>query len=101
MADIIYWAIRQNSTGWWLPLYDGKQKRGFTYTEPSEGARPRLFVRLQDAKLALRWWLAGKYQVTYGYDHEGGDIVNEKIIPQPHRDPKDYQIVCVVLREWH
>jgi len=99
-THLVYWAIRQKSTGWWLPCFDGKQKRGFTYTEPSERAQPRLFTRLQDAKLAFRWWLKGKYQVTYGYDFEGGDTVHEKITPQSHRKADDYEIVCLSLVEW-
>ena len=80
-SSSIYWAIRDKTTGWWLPYYEGKQKKGFTHTEPSKNARPRLFIRKQDAKLALRWWLEGKYSVSYSYDIFNDEHPIEKLFP--------------------
>lgn len=84
-------AIRQKSTGWWMPPFPGRA--GGTHVEPKADAIPRIFRREQDAKAALDWWLEGK--VTTRYYADGcfdGDLVFRK---QAHRNAVDMEIVRV------
>lgn len=84
-------AIRQKSTGWWLPPFSGRA--GGTHVEPSATAMPRLFGRHQDARAALSWWLEGKVTAFYSFDGEyEGDL---KTSPVKSRSADDMEIVEV------
>jgi hypothetical protein len=50
------WAIRERGTMKYMPQLLG---RGHTFSEPTEGAIPRLFHSERAAKLALGAWLKG------------------------------------------
>jgi hypothetical protein len=58
---MIAYAIRQISTGFYLP--QKKRKRGFTNDEPVDcnigKILPRLFSKIGPAKVALFYWLQG------------------------------------------
>ena len=54
---MIYYAIRQMSTGYFMP--QSKRRKGFTWDEPVKDCVPRLFKRVCDAKRALNCWLDG------------------------------------------
>lgn len=60
-----FYAI-QRDDGAFLPQM--KRRKGFTSTEPvdMEERPPRLFMREQDAKTALTWWLRGATHVSLG-----------------------------------
>lgn len=85
-------AIRQKSTGYWLPPF--AKKRGHTHAEVYVGAVPRLFRRRQDAATALRWWLEGAH--TQVVDFEYGDC-DLKVLPRPERKADDMEVVSVQL----
>ena len=82
-----YYAIRQISTGWFLPTT--RFNRGFTHTKPTEDCIPRLFDNKRGAVMALEWWLDGRYS-----SDEDGCIFRVREQHQPRdRDPNDMEIV--------
>lgn len=87
-------AIRQKSTGYWMPNYPGRA--GGTWMEPKAAAIPRLFHRKQDAQNALDWWLRGEARwekTSSGPDFdEGWDLMSHKV---PGRSADDMEIVAV------
>lgn len=98
------YAIRQKSTGFYMPAPNGRQGRGGSHMEPCEmhGEYPRLFTTERAAKSALGLWLLGKF---YGRKHEvmhAGDFMPEieeyiDVVPQPNRSRDDMEIVAVRL----
>ncbi len=56
------YAIKQKSTGNFLPQSDRTVREGFTKMEPAFPLRipPRLFTTERAAKCALTWWLKGE-----------------------------------------
>lgn len=63
-----YFAIRQISTGHYMPNYGTRKGRGgWTNDEPqpADKAPPRLFIKRQYAKAALREWLKGVQYESY------------------------------------
>lgn len=87
-----FYAIRHRISGFFLP--ERSAGRGYSYTEPTDGAQPRLFTTLHAAKIALTYWLKGK-ATTY-YD-DGGYVV-DGFSSQPHRRREDMEIVAVELQ---
>lgn len=88
---MILYAIRQKSTGFYLP--SSKYKKGYTndVPEPKEVKIPRLFSSHKNAHLALYNWLRGVQVVTYNWEGEfNGCKVKEPKIP---RRPEDMEIV--------
>lgn len=88
------YAIRQKSTGHWLPRFAGHA--GGTRVEPSKTALPRLFARKRDAMSALSWWLDGRVcaYATSGLDDYDYDL---RTAPVAHREAEDMEIVQVDL----
>jgi hypothetical protein len=94
------YAIRQKSTGNFLPqAHDGRGK-GFTRDEPVPASEhlPRLFALKQSARAALRWWLQGITSRCYS----GGSLEDEpyedtKTVLVPTRRAEDMEIVVVRL----
>jgi hypothetical protein len=85
------WAIRQKSTGGYLP----QGGTWHTKDEPTARGVPRLFRERRFAVLALQWWLAGiAYTRHYRDDWGGGDLVVEH---QWNRQADDMEIVCLQL----
>lgn len=90
--------IRQRSTGLYMPVPGGHYQRGGTFDEPTDdGSNARIFRSKRAAKLALNAWLKGKWKHVSGssYDWEGNrdDYEDVDIIPQPHRNPDDMEII--------
>ena len=84
------YAIRNNRTKLYLPYR--KSRKGFTADEPTQNCIPRLFKKKNDANIALRWWLEGKWSaVNMNGDH---DINVER---QVHRKAEDMEIVTLFL----
>lgn len=99
------YAIRQKSTGYYLPEPNGKAGRGGSHTEPvpEEHYTVRLFKTKLSAKRALTSWLQGKHVSVIGYqsDHWGGKTYSYQegveIKPQPHRVKTDMEVVSIQL----
>jgi hypothetical protein len=65
-----YFAIMEKETGFFLPMGRGSGGRGFTavdFVSPLIQP-PRMFIRVQDAKTALSWWLKGRVSCQQGID---------------------------------
>jgi hypothetical protein len=96
---IFAWAIRQKSTGAFLPAR--KNGRGYSFDEPSFDF-PRLFKSELSASRALSAWLQGKWKREYHTREVGGwpedveYIISEKV---EGRDPHDMEIVKFRLIE--
>jgi len=60
MPTIFKWAIRQQSTGYYMPSAKGRHGTGGTELEPGPTKTPRLFDTERAAKIALNYWLQGK-----------------------------------------
>lgn len=92
------WAIRQKSTGAFLPAR--KNGRGYSFDEPSFGF-PRLFKSELSASRALSAWLRGTWdKPVYDHDEWGDDyqVANEPT-KVDGRDPNDMEIVEFTLFE--
>lgn len=86
-------AIRQKSTGWWMPPYSGRA--GATWVEPTADAIPRLFKTKAQASSSLHWWLSGQVRATYDYNGEwDGDLV---YTPVEWRKADDMEVVKVSI----
>ena len=83
-----FYAIRQISTGWFLP--QTRCGRGYTQTSPERDCIPRLHHSLAGARQALSWWLDGKW-VSDG----DGSPYRVRDQDQPFRDDNDMEIVEV------
>lgn len=98
--ELSAWAIRQKSTGYFLPAR--KNGRGFSFDEPTKDCFPRLFPSKMSAIRALTAWLQGHWKREYHTREVGGwpeDIeylTTEKV---DNRDPSDMEIVEFVLFE--
>lgn len=100
-----YYAIRQKSTGFYLPAdrYRRRVGGGYTHDEPQPISlcAPRLFRQSGSARRALTWWLKGITSVSivgrsaYG-DERGEDWHTDR---KPHRNPKDMEVVKIELKE--
>lgn len=73
------WAIRQKSTGFFLPSRKG---RGFSFDEPTKDCFPRLFPSKMSAVRALTAWLQGQWKNEW--HSKGGS-------PWSLDPPEDYQ----------
>jgi len=94
----ILYAIRHKPTGHFLP--QSKRRRGFTNDEPCPYPLPRLFVREQDAKVALTWWLRGITEAEGHGPFDGPDFDDGlTTTPVPGRKAEDMEIVPMVLSE--
>lgn len=90
---LVLYVIREKSTGKMMPeIY---QKKGYTHTEPEWPylATPRLFSSKAGASRALGQWLKGK-QSTFLV--EGDDVIH-KLETVPERDPRDMEVVDIML----
>jgi hypothetical protein len=82
-------AIRQRSSGLFIPRLPKGHNRGGSYLEPSNEREPRIFHNRNSARAFLTNWLKGKY--VRRVDDIGEDFV--KIEPQNHRNKDDMEIV--------
>ena len=94
---MICYAIRQISTGYYLPLCNLGSVRGGTHVSPSSTMPPRLFKRPGDAKQCLGWWLKGKFSVGYATDTHGEDYETSKTTPVPGRDVNDFKVIEIPI----
>lgn len=98
-----WFAIKQKSTGLFIPQFGKNQSKGGTWLEPTDKAPPRLFRRKQDAKVALDNWLRGKLTVignSFNFDPcEGTPDPTWKWQAVPERKAEDMTIVEVQIEE--
>ncbi len=87
-----FWAIRQVSTGNYLP----EAKGGYTYTMPSPSSPPRLFNNRAAARRALTAWLKGKWVAHNVGDWESPDV-EITIKKMEGRDKEDMCVVRLML----
>lgn len=95
---MIFYAIRQKSTGFFLPQIP--RKKGYTFTDPEDPTKviPRFFRRKQDAQCALKYWLAGKYDAKYtGCEDYTVELVGFEVIPVPSRKSEDMEVIEVSI----
>ena len=98
------WAIRQKSSGFFLPAAKGKGGNGGSYVEPVDPDKepPRLFMSKKAAHCALVQWLKGHHKASWAYDsddygHGYSYVEDIKIIPQPNRNLADMEVVEIEL----
>jgi hypothetical protein len=96
---MIAWAIRQKSTGLFMPsARSNGKRRGFTHDEPT-GGPPRLFKLERYAKSALKAWLSGEMVESGGYDSWTGEYdIDVKVKPRPERKAEDMEVVKVSIQ---
>ena len=95
-----FYAIKQRSTGAYLPSTDDKgraRRRGFTYTEPSLTEPPRLFRRYSSANLALKCWLKGRW-FRNDYQDLQGEYVESININPADRNKDDFDVVAIEIK---
>lgn len=91
---MIFYAIRQISTGHFMPNYGSRKGRGgWTNDTPQSMSEvaPRLFVKRHLAATALKWWLKGETWQDIG----GGQTTRAC----PERQASDMEIVIMELCE--
>lgn len=92
------YAIRQKSTGLYIPETERGRRWGGSYQEPSSDRPPRLFQNKKNAVNFLSQWLLGHHKKHIKYF---GEDVKEshEIIFQPHRKKDDMEVVRLKLVE--
>jgi hypothetical protein len=93
------YAIRQKSTGLFIPRLKSGHKRGGSHLEPSNEREPRIFHNALAARAFLSNWLRGVTKVTVSTYPEPD--YGTELIPQPHRIKEDMEIVEFVCTEIH
>jgi len=92
---LIAYAIRQKSTGYFLPSRrSNKKRRGYTHDQPQPWA-PRLFDKKQHADCALRMWLEGDWYESSYQNHFGEWDIDVGVRPNSTRNKDDMEVVEV------
>lgn len=99
MVTLKRYAIRQKSTGFYLPAPRGRGGRGGTHAEPcaadTPGYEPRLFHTMHAARVALTHWLAGR--VIVSAEWTGDYDESWHVEPVPGRAQDDMEVVAVTV----
>ena len=93
------YAVRQKSTGWFIPILKRGYKQGGSHSEPSSDKPPRFFPSRHSARSFLGNWLQGIHENDFSVDYEGNEDYSVKVIKQEHRKKEDMEIVEFSLRE--
>ena len=94
-ANLKAYAIRQISTGLYIPRLETGRRRGGSSLEFSDEREPRLFHNKNSARRFLSNWLKGVY--TRKFDNNGDDYL--VIIHRVDRNKEDVEIVEFNLKE--
>lgn len=86
-------AVRQKSTGLFIPRLKRGNRRGGSHLEPSNERDPRLFNSKKSAQAFLGNWLQGIMKNSTYTTYEGEVEGRLEIIKQPHRNKSDMEIV--------
>jgi hypothetical protein len=96
------YAVRQKSTGLFIPRLETGKRRGGSWLEPSNEREPRIFHSRLAARAFLGNWLQGIFKNERHENWEGGDVEIYAIpVKQPHRKKEDMEIVefdCVEVK---
>ena len=98
-TEAVYFAIRQKSTGHFLPQARKARRGGFTHDTPVSQADqpPRLFKQKQHADSALRWWLKGETVETWSDATPDGADPELITTPKADRIAADMEVVPATL----
>lgn len=89
------YAVRQKSTGLFIPRLPTGKRRGGSSLEPSNEREPRFFHNKIAARAFISNWCQGIMKNHLDYEGEP-DLI---IIKQPHRNKDDMEIVKFELIE--
>jgi hypothetical protein len=102
--DIKFYAIRQKSTGYFLPHHFRELTGPYTKDEPLPTCMPRPFKTAVAARLALTAWLKGRWGQTIESVYDSCyDPPEEVYMPSPpdrrdfNRNPADMEVVEIRL----
>jgi hypothetical protein len=87
------YAVRQKSTGYFIPILKRGFKRGGSHSEPTNDSPPRIFPSALSARSFLGNWLQGIFENDYSLDYNGNEDFSLRVTPQPHRKKNDMEIV--------
>jgi len=105
-VSTVFFAIRQISTGHFMPSYSSRKGRGgYTHDEPQPLAKvpPRLFTKRHVAQRVLNYWLKGSITQHFSRVHtlEGPDDHEYLNVTKiPHRRAEDMEVVAIFLTAW-
>lgn len=91
------YAVRQISTGLFIPRLKPGKRRGGSHLEPSNIREPRLFHNKISARAFISNWCQGVFKLSYPNSLDGECDIT--IIKQPHRIKEDMEIVEFELVE--
>lgn len=116
MVEVTFYAVRQISTGFYIPRPQRSDGRGGSFSEPFnfhnreenlirrpkmsqhfvKTAQPRLFTEERAAKIFLTTWLKGRWKCyrSGSYDDYDEEVYIEK---DPNRTVIDMEIVPVTV----
>lgn len=87
------YAVRQKSTGLFIPRLKTGYKRGGSRLEPSNEREPRIFHSALAARAFLSNWLRGITEKNVAISLEGIEDWGNKVVLQPQRNKADMEIV--------
>ena len=87
------YAVRQKSTGLFIPILERGKTRGGSWVEPTAERPLRVFPSRHSARSFLGNWLQGMFKNTYSVDHNGNEDYGLEVIKAPHRNKNDMEIV--------
>lgn len=90
-------AIRQLSTGYFMPAHFGTRSHRYSSDNPTPGCIPRIFPSRASAQVALSDWLRGEWKLEvsrYGRDDCEQDLV---VIPVEGRNKEDMEVVPLLI----
>lgn len=92
------YAVRQKSTGLFIPILERGRRRGGSWLEPTADRPPRIFPSKLSATSFLGNWLRGIFKNNY-YQTEEGPEPYLSVEKQEHRKKEDMEIVEFELIE--
>lgn len=96
--EIEVYAVRQKSTGLFIPRLETGRQRGGSHLEPTDKREPRIFHNRLSARTFLSNWLRGIFSNEIKYSMEEVEPYL-KITEQPHRRKDDMEIVKFICYE--
>ena len=105
MTQITLWAIKEKSTGNFMPELPG-WRRGYTHLDPlpKEKAKPRFFRARGHAVNALTFWSKGPHVTKYSHSTSGFGVddwvtVEAQPVADKPRNKQDFEIVSFTCTE--
>ena len=87
------YAVRQKSTGLFIPRLKTGKRRGGSYLEPSNEREPRFFHNKIAARAFLSNWCQGHFVTNTSNNPDTYGDPYTDVIKQPHRNKNDMEIV--------